>query len=280
MVEFCKSDIFNKLNVGVALDEGLASPTDVFTVFYGERVPWWIRVTAKGNTGHGSRFIENTAAEKLNRIVNRFLSFREEQKLKLKKGEGCGVKLGDVTTVNLSYLKGGITEDYKTYQMNIVPPLFEAGFDIRITPWVNIKEFHKMLDDWCSAEEGVTWECLPGTKAISNVITDIKKDNFWWNIFKSGIEKSNISFETEVFPASTDASFLRNLGYPAFGFSPINRTPILLHDHNEFLNDEIFIRGIDIYINLIKELGSVPSDPQEKKPSVPSELQNEKTSQP
>ncbi len=31
---------FANLNVGVALDEGLASPDDSFTVFYGERVAW------------------------------------------------------------------------------------------------------------------------------------------------------------------------------------------------------------------------------------------------
>lgn len=50
------------------LDEGLASPTDVFTVFYGERKIWWIHVTATGPTGHGSRFVEGVATEKLVRL--------------------------------------------------------------------------------------------------------------------------------------------------------------------------------------------------------------------
>jgi hypothetical protein len=27
----------------------------------------------------------------------------------------------------------------------------------------------------------------------------------------------------------------RDAGYPAFGFSPMNHTPVLLHDHDEFL---------------------------------------------
>ena len=31
---------FKKLSVGFALDEGQASPSEAFTVFYGERVPW------------------------------------------------------------------------------------------------------------------------------------------------------------------------------------------------------------------------------------------------
>ena len=53
------------MHAGIALDEGLAKETDAFTVFYGERVPWWIHVTAKGQPGHGSRFIEGTAMERL-----------------------------------------------------------------------------------------------------------------------------------------------------------------------------------------------------------------------
>lgn len=32
-----KSDYFKKMNVGIALDEGYASTTDDFLVFYGER---------------------------------------------------------------------------------------------------------------------------------------------------------------------------------------------------------------------------------------------------
>ncbi len=62
---FIKTKEFADLNVGVCLDEGLANPTEEFSLFYGERVQWWITVKFTGNTGHGSRFIENTAAEKL-----------------------------------------------------------------------------------------------------------------------------------------------------------------------------------------------------------------------
>jgi len=43
-----------QLNVGFALDEGLANPTDAFTVFYGERAVWFVDVHATGNGGHGT----------------------------------------------------------------------------------------------------------------------------------------------------------------------------------------------------------------------------------
>ncbi len=40
MVLFLETEEFKKLNVGFALDEGLANPQDAFKVYYGERAPW------------------------------------------------------------------------------------------------------------------------------------------------------------------------------------------------------------------------------------------------
>ena len=47
------------------------------------------------------------------------------------------------------------------------------------------------------------------------------------------------------------------IGIPALGFSAMNHTPILLHDHNEFLNERVFLRGIGIYEDIIIALGNV-----------------------
>jgi len=51
--------------------------------------------------------------------------------------------------------------------------------------------------------------------------------------------------------------YLRSVGIPALGFSPMNNTPVLLHDHNEFLNEKIFIRGIDIFEDIISEMADM-----------------------
>jgi aminoacylase len=40
MALFVKTEAFKNLNIGFALDEGLANPTDAFTIYYGERAPW------------------------------------------------------------------------------------------------------------------------------------------------------------------------------------------------------------------------------------------------
>jgi len=51
--------------------------------------------------------------------------------------------------------------------------------------------------------------------------------------------------------------YLRAVGIPALGFSPMNNTPVLLHDHNEFLNEKIFLKGIEIFEDVITEMANM-----------------------
>jgi aminoacylase len=103
--------------IAMALDEGLASTTNTFDVFYGERLPWWIDITATGPTGHGSRFIENTAVEQLLNVTKKALAFRQGQKdlLGMQEHENCThavvrkkKQLGDVTSLNITTLQAGV----------------------------------------------------------------------------------------------------------------------------------------------------------------------------
>jgi len=51
--------------------------------------------------------------------------------------------------------------------------------------------------------------------------------------------------------------FVRNAGLPAIGFSPMNNTPLLLLGPNESLNEGVFLRGVQIYKNVIKAVANV-----------------------
>ena len=88
-------------------------------------------------------------------------------------------------------------------------------------------------------------------------MTSVEEDNRWFKAFKRAMEKNNVKISTLIFPAGTDANYIRETGIPAYGFSPMNHTPILLHDTNEFLNEKIFLRGIDIFSAVISEVASV-----------------------
>lgn len=244
---FVETEEFKKMNLGFALDEGLANPTEHFTVFYGERSPWWLKIHCSGNPGHGSRFIENTAAEKYRKIINIFLAYRDEQEKRLKANKG--LTLGDVTSVNLTMVEGG-------QQPNVIPSELCACFDIRITPTANLVEFEELIKSWCrEAGEGVTYEMLQ--KHTDQSVTSTDMSDPWWKAFSSTFEKLKLKTKPEIFPAATDSRYIRRLGYPALGFSPMNYTPILLHDHNEFLNEKIFLQGICIYCELISNLANV-----------------------
>jgi len=143
MCPFIKCKEFQNLRIGFGLDEGIASPTEVFEVFFGERSIWQVRFTATGPTGHGSILFTNTAGEKIHRIMNKLMGLRAEQKAKL--DSDPNIQLGDVTTVNLNILEGGLGR-------NVVPPELHATFDIRITPTTNLEEFKKCLMTFVSLE--------------------------------------------------------------------------------------------------------------------------------
>jgi aminoacylase len=255
--------------VGIALDEGLANPKNSYTVFYGERTPWWLLVKAQGPTGHGSRFIEGTAMSKLIDVCNKALAFRQEQQTALGHTGGCShataKALGDVTTLNITMLKGGVSVDNgATYALNVIPTEAEAGFDVRISPHMQPAEFKALIDDWCKAE-GVSWDFAPWTSPIhKHYLTAVDRDvNPWWGVFLDTMAEIGVAVEPEIFPAGTDSRFLRKLGVAALGFSPMRNTPILLHEHNEWLHEDVFLEGITVYEKLIAALASAERLPSE-----------------
>ena len=248
MAKYVVSKEFKELNIGFALDEGLASEDDTIPLFYGERNVYWVKFKCPGNPGHGSRFIENTAAEKVQYLINKMLNFRSEQK-KIYEDDDS-LDLGDVTTVNLTYMSGGV-------QMNVVPNEFIVGFDIRVTPTTPVDKFEAMIKKWVE-EAGSGIEIQFEFKPIDDqTLTSVAKEDPWYQAFMRGANKHNLEIVPRVFPAGTDSRYLREVGIPAFGFSPMNNTPILLHDHNEFLNEKIFLKGIDIFCEIIAEMAGV-----------------------
>jgi amidohydrolase/aminoacylase len=103
--KFARSEEFRALNIGFMLDEGQASPTDVFRVFYADRLVWRLIVKAAGPPGHGSRMFDGAAVDNLMDCVETVAGFREAQFGKVKTGERGP---GEVVSVNPVYMKAGI----------------------------------------------------------------------------------------------------------------------------------------------------------------------------
>ena len=120
--QFIKTKDFKDLNVGFSLDEGYPSATNNLDVYYADKRYWTVVVTARGHTGHSSLPFNDTASDKLNYVINKFLDFRRGE---LKKMDELGYAIANITVINLTILKGG-------KKINIVPPEMNATFNMRI----------------------------------------------------------------------------------------------------------------------------------------------------
>lgn len=92
---------------------------------------------------------------------------------------------------------------------------------------------------------------------IINVSNSLKThERKTWRCFGSVVNISKIQLLPIICPGATDARFLRNKGIPAFGFSPINHSPMLLHNNDEYLEEHIFLKGIDIFVKMMSDLAN------------------------
>lgn len=277
MAAFLESHLYKHELPGIALalDEGLASTNNVFSVFYGERLPWWVDVTATGPTGHGSRFIDNTAVEQLVELANKALAFRQGQRDLLfndSKHENCAhavaakkKSLGDVTSLNITSLQAGVSVG-NTFAYNCVPPVAKCSLDIRISPHVPPSEIGTMLDTWCQEcsmdpEHGssLSWKYIgeQGNDLQEHSTTSTcTRVNPWYGVFSKSLESMGLDMEPQVFPAATDSRFLRALGIRALGFSPMRNTEIMLHENDEYIPEATFLEGIGVYVRVIEALAS------------------------
>jgi aminoacylase len=273
MAAFLESALYKSLpGIALALDEGLASTTDTFSVFYGERLPWWVDVEATGNTGHGSRFIEHTAVEQLVALANKALEFRQGQRtlLGLDDHSNCAhavaakKTLGDVTSLNITTLQAGVRVG-NTFAYNCVPPTAKCSLDIRISPHTEPSEIGAMLNQWCREcssdpeKPTLTWHYIGdhGNDMQEHALTSTDPvQNPWYQVFETAIHDLGMTMEPRVFPAATDSRFLRALGIRALGFSPMRNTEIMLHENDEYILEQNFLEGISVYISLILALGT------------------------
>ncbi|KAF7810550.1 aminoacylase-1 isoform X2 [Senna tora] len=256
--KFAESEVFEKLNVGVVLDEGLASPDENYRAFYAERTPWWLIIKATGAPGHGAKLYDNTAMENLLKSIESIRRFRASQFDMIK----AGLKVdGEVVSVNMAFLKAG-TPSPTGFVMNLQPSEAEAGFDIRVPPTTDSESLEKRIaEEWAPASRNMTFRFKQkgsaNDKFGNRMITKTDSSNPWWALLEDAIRNAGGKLgKPEIFPASTDARYFRRQGLPAIGFSPMANTPILLHDHNEFLNQDEYLKGIEIYESIIKAYAS------------------------
>lgn len=258
MGKFVETKEFKELNVGFVMDEGQASTNDEFRVFYADRTPWHMVIKAVGTPGHGSRLYDNTAMENLMKSIEVITKFRESKFDIVKAGLAAN---SEVISVNPVFLKAGIPSP-TGFVMNMQPSEAEAGFDIRMPPTADPQLMRKIIEEqWAPAWRNMTYEITEKGFLRDNMgcplMTLTSDSNPWWSVFNEAVTRAGGKLsKPEILASTTDARFMRRLGIPTFGFSPMKNTPILLHDHNEFLKDTVYLEGIKVYEYIIKLLSS------------------------
>lgn len=88
--------------------------------------------------------------------------------------------IGDVTTVNVTLLNGGV-------QSNVVPPQFQVTIDMRLSLQVNHQDFENMFKTWCDEAGGdITYSFQQKQPYV--VPTKIDKSNEYWVAFQEAID--------------------------------------------------------------------------------------------
>ncbi|XP_039495793.1 aminoacylase-1 [Drosophila santomea] len=247
MAAFVETDFYKQMNVGFSLDEGGTSASDVHHLFYAERIRWILKLKVGGTAGHGSLLLPDTAGVKLNYVLNKLTEFRESQIQLLKNDKSLSI--GDVTTVNLTQLSGGV-------QSNVVPPLLEAIFDMRLSITLDLVAFERKIRSWCEEAGGGIDIEFPLKEAYV-APTKLDDSNPYWLALKAALDELGLKVKPIVCFAVTDCRFIRQQGTPAIGFSPIVNTTVLIHDHDEFLRADDYLNGIQVYKKIIPSLAEV-----------------------
>ncbi|KAI6693635.1 hypothetical protein NL676_021345 [Syzygium grande] len=188
--KLAESDEFRDMNVGIVLDEGVASPTEYYRAFYGQRGRWWLVIKATGAPGHGAKLYDNTAMENLLKSIESVRRFRASQFDMVK----AGLKAeGEVISVNLVFLKAG-TPSPTGFVMNLQPSEAEAGFDVRIPPTADPKALMKRLaEEWAPITRNMTYEfkdqISPHDKFGNPILTATDSSNPWWALLEEAVKR-------------------------------------------------------------------------------------------
>ncbi|OWM80515.1 hypothetical protein CDL15_Pgr019795 [Punica granatum] len=164
---------------------------------------------------------------------------------------------GEVISVNMAFLKTG-TPSLTGFVMNLQPSEAEAEFDVQVPPNADHQALERRIaEEWAPITRNMTYEFKQKTSVCDKhgepILTATDSSNPWWALLEEAVRKADGKLvKPEIFPATTDSCFFRRLGLPVIGFSPMPNTPILLHDHNEFLNKGECLKGIKVSGSIIK----------------------------
>lgn len=269
--------------VGYVLNEGgsgrVFGDTIAVLVEVTQKVPLWLRLTARGRPGHGSAPLVETSVTRLVRALKRisetefpvrvlqpvadmfegiapFQSGEDKQlfanigsvpptedflvQLKLR-NPGAHALLRN--TCSITRLEGSA-------KINVIPAEVHAELDCRLLPDQDPQIFLAELGTIINDEKVSIETIMSFTPAISKTQTPL---------FKAIEEVSAEAFNAQVIPTVsggfTDSHFFRDLGITSYGYSPFAFTVVEfagVHGNDERVSVENIVNGVKVYYRLLE----------------------------
>jgi acetylornithine deacetylase/succinyl-diaminopimelate desuccinylase-like protein len=276
-----RAEIFD--GVGFLLNEGgwgnLTGDEVWFEVEIAQKRPYWLRLTATDQPGHGSRPLTTSAPTRLIAALNRIYtspfephisdSVREmmQRIASLQEPEWQDL-LRDIDAAIedpefLSRLQAekpslhalirntcSITMLTGSQKINVVPPTSSAELDCRILPDQDADEFLEEMralvdDDQIEIEEIMLFSAAESSAdtGLFSLIEEVTLQHY-----------PGASVVPAVLTGFTDSHFFRDMGIVSYGFDPsVSSETVIssIHGNNERIDIESFNRGVQIMIDIV-----------------------------
>ncbi|XP_034827072.2 aminoacylase-1-like [Maniola hyperantus] len=250
MVPFVKTEEFKSMNVGFALDEGVPSPSDVYTyAMYTDKRPWQMKFEIHGEGGHGSLLSEESTIDQAQTLINTAMAYRNQQ-LEIKKTR-AETDYGAYNSLNINMLQCGIAT-------NVSPSRMSAVVDVRLGVEEKVSDFQTTVNSWM-AKLGNNTKLEFIRRINSSEATTVDDSNQYWVAMRDTLGNLGVTVLPIVCPGTTDMLEIRALGIPAIGFTPNRNLPIKAHGVDEFVSMKTYLEGIEMYAVLIKRLANLPA---------------------
>ncbi|MEP7273543.1 MAG: M20/M25/M40 family metallo-hydrolase [Acidobacteriota bacterium] len=247
-----------------------------------EKTPVWLRLIAKGVSGHASIPIADSSVNRLLRALDRLLNYTppiqvtpvveeafrarsvfENEPLRskfsnireaVKDKDLVALLESDPRTVGLLRNTISITMLEGSNKVNVIPPVAHADIDTRIVPGEKIErwigELKRVIRD-----DGIEIETLLAFEANASS-TSSEMVRAIAAVAERKHPDATISFP--VLLGFTDCHYFRDLGIESYGFTPFLGSPQNLgggyHGNDERIARVAFLAGVRLYFEVVAEV--------------------------
>lgn len=265
----------DEIRPGLVWDEGGFLSDGIFSedgrvyaaISVAEKKPFWLRLTARGRSGHGSIPHEQNPNDRLVRALKKVLSLKlrasENDVLKAIRKRIPRPKNSDFVraitknTISVTSLTSGAGNPPKH---NVIPSEAAALLDVRLLPGESTAAFKSLLQKAISDPQ-----VLIETVYIAEETPPSPLDGEFLQAISRVYQKKERVIETVpiLLSGATDSRFFRKRGIPSYGFSPFlwrERELALFHADNERIGVEAFENGVELFYQILKELCADPPE--------------------